>query len=107
MLFFLDSLVVLILLVITMRAVLRAFRTRIVCSSDLICGVLFVFYGLPLVYDWFSTGALVPDWFYMAWSSRRVRFIYDFVLLSSVLLIKLGAYRWSSASVVNAVSTPA
>jgi hypothetical protein len=101
MLFFLDLIVVLILFLIAMRGMLTAFRTRVVRSSDIICGVLFVFYGLPLVYDWFSTGMWIPGWFYTAWDSRRTRIIYDIVLLSGVLLVKLGAHRRSAKQIAG------
>ena len=101
MLFALDLIVVLFLFVISLRAALKAFRTRVIHSADIICGVLFIFYGLPLVYDWFISPAIVPDHIYLAWSSYRVRFIYDIVLLSTVVLIKLGAHRRSSADITE------
>ncbi len=77
---------------ISVRGLIKAFRTRQLSSADLICTVLFVFYGLPLVYDWIMPFS-VPRHLFAAKSSERVQFLYAPVLVSSVLLIKLGAWR--------------
>lgn len=75
-----------------MRGVRRALRTRHLDSADLICLVLFIFYGMPLVYDWVFPFE-VPRYFLYASQSVRTQAIYPIVLLSSVLLIKIGSWR--------------
>lgn len=91
-LFLWQAPVVVITFAVSLRGLLRAFRTRQARSSDLICVILFVFYGLPLVYDWIFTFH-IPSYFFGAWSSQRVQFLYPLVLLATVLLVKLGAWQ--------------
>jgi len=95
MILFLEILVVVILLTIAVRSATRAFSRRYVSSADLICSVLFIFYGLPLVYDWILPAYSLP-WFAEAATSPRVAVGYCVVILAAVSLIKLGAYqrRW-------------
>lgn len=100
MLFALDALVIIILLIIITRSVIKAFRTRVVRSADLICVMIFVFYALPLVYDWFLTIG-PPDHLYVPWISHRVRVVYNWIILFSVIFLKLGAYRRKSHGVEN------
>jgi len=87
---FLEILVVLVMTSITMRAFIRAFTRQYLSSSDLVCSVLFFFYGLPLVYEWFAP-AYVPPWFIQSTLSSDIARQYCFVLLAAVFLIKLGA----------------
>ena len=90
MLTFLDFLTFGITLIFVIFGLKRIFQTKTVCSADIVCFTLFVFYGMPIVYDYIVT-TTPSDWFYVSWVSRRVRYIYDILLLVGVLLIQLGA----------------
>jgi len=92
MILLLEVLVFLILLTIAVRATVCAFRRRFVSTADLMCSVLFIFYGLPFAYQWFLP-AYSLLWFSEATGSRRVSVEYCVALLAAVCLIKLGAYR--------------
>ncbi|MBI1827652.1 MAG: hypothetical protein HY287_10805 [Planctomycetes bacterium] len=93
---FLEILVVLVMASISMRAFICAFTRQYLSSADLVCSVLFFFYGLPLVYEWFAP-AYVPPWFIQSTLSADVALQYCFVLLAAVLLIKLGEWgqKWT------------
>lgn len=95
MLLILDLIVLSVIGTITFAAFLKSFKTRMIRSADLVCGMIFLFYAMPLLYDYMISSTPAP-WFYHSWADPGVRIKYDIILILSVLMIKFGALRWRS-----------